>query len=170
MSFALPLPYIAVAMPFVVVLALVIALVALFMNLSLRRRIARLLLGRSGSIEDSIAMLVREHKEFIEFRSELEKYLKLAELRLRGSIQGVGLVRFNPFGENNTSGNQSFALAFVDERGHGVVFSTLYARDRVGVYAKPIEGGTSTRELSTEESEALKEALEHVAAHKKRTN
>ena len=90
----------------------------------------------------------------------------LAEGRLRGSVQGIGVVRFNPF-VSGQGGNQSFAAAFLDERGNGVVFSTLYSRDRVGVYAKPVENGASSFELTGEEKEAITKAKESVAKNKK---
>jgi len=92
----------------------------------------------------------------------------LAELRLRSTLQGVGLVRFNPFEGQGQGGNQSFAIAFLDEYSNGVVLSTLYARDRVGVYAKPIEKGISTYELTNEEKEAIERARDTLVAHKKK--
>jgi hypothetical protein len=166
MTFAQVEPYIVIAAPYLAAGAFVLAVVALFFILALRRRLVRLALGRNGSIEESIAVLTRESKEAREFRAELERYLKLAEARLRGSVQGIGVVRFNPF-VSGQGGNQSFAAAFIDENGSGVVFSTLYARDRVGVYAKPIENGGSTFELSDEEKEAVHKAQTHIARNKK---
>ncbi len=153
------------AAPYMAAGAFVLSVLSLVLLLALRRRLVRLGLGRNGSIEESIAVLTRENKELKEFRRELEKYLKLAEGRLRGSVQGVGVVRFNPF-VGGQGGNQSFCVAFLDERGQGVVFSTLYARDRVGVYAKPLEGGISTFELSDEEKEAVERAKLQIAQNK----
>src|SRR3984885_3986975 len=126
--------YLTIAAPYLALAALVIAVIVLGLELGLRRRFIRLALGRNGSNEESIGILSREVKKLKKFRTELEKYLKLAETRLRGAVQGVGLVRFNPFEGKGQGGNQSFALALLDEHHHGVVFSTLYSRDRVGVY------------------------------------
>ena len=36
--------------------------------------------------------------------------------------------------------------------------SSLYSRERMSVFAKPIKGGVSEYELSSEEKEALKKA------------
>jgi hypothetical protein len=159
-------PYVVAAAPYVAIAAFLLAFIAVVMLLALRRRLKRLALGRNGSIEESIAVLARETKEMKEFRAELEKYLKLAESRLRTSVRGIGVVRFNPF-VSGQGGNQSFATAFLDEQGSGVVFSTLYSRDRVGVYAKPVEGGVSTFELTDEEKEAIHKAKLSIAKHKK---
>jgi hypothetical protein len=159
--------WLTLAAPYAALAALVLAIVLLFMHLSLRRRLARLALGRNGSIEETIAILMRDMKEFKEFRTELEKYLKLAESRLRGSVSGLGVVRFNPFSGEGQGGNQSFALAALDEQGQGVVLSTLYSRDRVGVYAKPLSAFASTYELSDEEKQAIERAREQIAKHRK---
>lgn len=157
--------YLQISAPYLALGALLVSLVAVGYAIALKIRLRRLALGKNGSIEESIAILTRDSKEMKEFRRELEKYLKLAEGRLRGSVQGIGVVRFNPF--TSQGGNQSFAAAFLDERGNGVVFSTLYSRDRVGVYAKPVENGASSFELTGEEKEAIAKAKESVAKNKK---
>lgn len=174
MSFASLTPFgadfamrLTVAAPYLALGAFLLAAVCLILLITLRRRLKRLALGRNGSFEETIAVLSRDMKDIKEFRTELEKYLKIAEARIQQSVRGVGLVRFNPFQEG-TGGNQSFCAAFLDERGDGVVLSTLYARDRVGVYAKPILKGKSTYELSKEEHEALAKAQAQIAEHAKK--
>ncbi len=162
--------WLLIATPYMAFGALVISIIAVILLLMTQRRFARLALGRSGSIEESISILLRDTKELQHFRVELEKYLKDAELRLRGSVQGVGVVRFNAFAGNGAGGNQSFSAAFLDEELSGVVLSTLYSRNHVGVYAKPVEKGNSTFELTAEERDAIAKAKLSIAAHKKRAD
>ncbi len=69
------------------------------------------------------------------------------------NIQNIGVVRFNPFKE--TGGSQSFAIALTDKNNTGVVISSLYARERINVFAKPIENGSSEYTLSKEEQSAI---------------
>ena len=76
----------------------------------------------------------------------------------RQALRRVGLVRFNPFQE--TGGNQSFALALLDADGDGFVVSSLHARTGTRVYAKALSRGQSDGALSTEESEAVRRALD----------
>lgn len=159
--------WLGLAAPWLAAGAFILAIIALFLMLSLRRRFMKLALGRNGSIEESISILTRDTRELQNFRTELEKYLKLAESRLRGAVQGVGVVRFNAFAGNGAGGNQSFSVAFIDEHHSGVVFSTLYSRNHVGVYAKPLEKGASTFELTTEEREAIEKAKQMLAGHKR---
>ena len=46
----------------------------------------------------------------------------------------------------------------LDEDGNGVVLSSLYSRERMSVFAKPIKNNKSEYELTAEEKEALKGA------------
>ena len=158
---------VANAAPFIAIIATLLAVLSLIYATVLERRLNRLTLGRNGSLEETITVLSRDMRDMQEFKTEVERYLKLVEQRLRGSVSGVGLVRFNPFSTDGQGGNQSYAAAFIDEEGSGVVLSTLYARNHVGVYAKPLQKGTSTYELSEEEKRAIAEARQSVAAHKK---
>jgi Protein of unknown function (DUF4446) len=159
-------PLLTGAAPYLALCAFVFSLMALVFIVLLERRLARLTGGKRASLEETLAVLNRDMQEMHAFRAELERYLKLAEARLRGAVSGVGVVRFNPFREGH-GGNQSFAAALLDEHGTGVVISTLYARERVGVYAKPLEGGRSSFELTDEEREAVEKARTAIAGRKK---
>ncbi len=156
----------APAAPLLAAAGFVLSILALILFFLVERRLRKLALGKQGTLEESMEMLTAEAKEMRAFRAELEKYLKHAEARLRTSVRGVGVVRFNPFTQGQ-GGNQSFAAAFLDEGYSGVVFSTLYARDRVGVYAKPVEKGASSFELTDEEKEAIVRAKASIAQGKK---
>lgn len=73
------------------------------------------------------------------------------------AVQKVGMIRFNPFGE--VGGNQSFAVALLDNYNSGVIILSLYSRDGVRIYAKPVKDGKSEYQLSKEEEEALQIAM-----------
>jgi hypothetical protein len=151
-------------MPYISFAALVLTLLALFFIVLVNRRLERLTLGKSGTLEETVGTLTTHMHDMQKFRGELELYLKHAEARMRTSVRGVGVVRFNPFAQSgNSGGNQSFAIALIDEKHSGVVLSALYSRDRVGVYAKPVETGKSSFTLSDEETEALEKAKASLA-------
>ncbi len=80
------------------------------------------------------------------------------EERSRGSLQHIGMVRFNPF--DDTGSDQSFAIALLDDRRDGMVLSSLHGRANTRLFAKPVEGGESKHTLSTEESQAIRIAVE----------
>ncbi len=156
------LSYIETAAPFAAFGALVLVILVSFIALAAHRRVRRLTFRKGDSLEDTLGELSRRVREFQVFREELEMYLKHAEKRLQKSTQGVGIVRFNPFHGDGSGGNQSFAVAFLDEHGDGVVLSAIYAREgQTSVYAKPLAKGTSQFELTEEESEAIRKAKEN---------
>jgi len=88
---------------------------------------------------------------------ELDKLYAQLEVRSRGSLQHVGVVRFNPF--EDTGSDQSFAIALLDDRRDGIVLSSLHGRGQTRMFAKPVEGGESKHQLSEEEAQAIRIAV-----------
>ncbi len=137
----------------------VLSLILLAMVLYEHMRIGRILRGKNTlTIEDSILELAKELDSLNDFKDASEEYLKLVEKRLKKSIQGIDTKRFNAFKGTGSGGNQSFACAFINENGDGIVLSSLYASDRMSVFAKPISNFKSTYELTEEEEHALHSA------------
>jgi hypothetical protein len=149
---------IALVLAFAVVVLLGLVLVLIRRTSRLDKRIATLTRGGDGtSLEttlqanlDRVAVLARQVDELASRSAMLERIQRKA-------VQRVGLVRFNPF--EDTGGNQSFALAMLDQHGDGLVVSSLHARAGTRVYGKAIAGGRSEAALSEEEAEALRLAL-----------
>ncbi len=131
----------------VAVLALLLALFAL---LRTRRPAQTAVKARpEDSLEATVAAELRR-------LSALETRVDSLDQRGRRAVQRLGVVRFNPF--EDTGSNQSFALALLDDRGDGVVISSLHSRQSTRIYLKPINGGRSETALSEEEARALKQA------------
>ncbi len=82
---------------------------------------------------------------------------KRQEELIRGAIRRVSLVRYDAF--EDVGGRLSFSCALLDDRGAGVVLTSINGRQETRVYAKPIEDGRSTYNLSLEEEEAIRQAL-----------
>lgn len=138
-------------------IGITIILAALVIHLEIK--IKRLLAGKNAkSLEDLIHAIKAELVTEQQFKKEMEEYLVQVEKRLQKSLRGTETIRFNPFKGTGSGGNQSFATAFVDERGDGVVISSLYARDRMSIFSKPIKNGKSEFELTAEEKEAIEKA------------
>ena len=109
------------------------------------KRVLEAYLGRAGENTEEIRRLQES----------------LARIQRDGltHFQRVGLVRFNPF--EDTGGDQSFALALLDNHGSGIVISSLYQRETTRIYGKPVkEGKEEGYEFSDEEEEAIKRARE----------
>ena len=127
------------------------------------RRISRMLRGSHAmTIEDSIIELAKELDTLTHFKEKSEEYHKLVEQRLRKSVQSIETKRFNPFKGTGAGGNQSFASAFINENGDGLILSSLYSSDRMSVFAKPVQQFSSTFELTEEEQSALEDAKARI--------
>jgi hypothetical protein len=79
----------------------------------------------------------------------------LAALRadIAQALRHVAVVRYDAFGD--MGGRLSFSAAVVDDRGDGLVFSSIHARGESRTYAKGIVGGGSDATLTPEEQQAL---------------
>ncbi len=136
----------------------IIALICLVWILSIEIRLKKFFAGtKAKNLEDLIVTLGKKYKEVNETQEEIDKHLLTIYLRLNKSIRNVETLRFNPFVD--AGGNQSFAVAFTNDEGNGVILSSLYARDRVSIFAKPIKKGESAFELTEEEKSVLTKAL-----------
>ena len=121
------------------------------------KRLKRFFLGKKAKdLEDTIVILETEINKLIKAKENIEKEVSMINKKLKKSIRGLETIRFNPFPDQGS--NQSFAVGMLNEEGDGLVISSLYSRERMSIFAKPIKGGISTYELSAEEKEALKKA------------
>ena len=123
----------------------------------LERRIARLMAGKDArSLEDTINSNRGELDRLFTFQKNVESALGEIDARMKKKLHGARTLRFNPFHGTGSGGNQSFATALLDEEGDGVVISTLYSREKVSVFAKPVKNRSSEFDLTDEEREVLK--------------
>ena len=140
----------------------VLVAVALFFVVRIEMRLNKLFKGKSG---DSLEGLMRElvaHVEYLDGESTKHKEeIAVIIERIRRQGHGIKIMRFNPF--KDVGGTQSFAVAVVNQEGDGVVLSSLYSRDRMSVFAKPITSGASDIELTAEEKTVVEEAQKDAA-------
>ena len=138
-------------------LLLIIVILAFRVRRATRRYRALVRDSRGGSLEELLhAHIARVDAVARQFDELQHLYRTLAE-RTEGSLQHVGMVRFNPF--EDTGSDQSFAIALLDQRRDGVVISSLHGRNGTRVFAKPVEHGQSHHSLSDEESHAIRIAI-----------
>jgi len=120
-------------------------------------RLKRIFAGtKARNLEEMIVLVGKKINKIEETEDKIDKHLITIDERLSKSIRNVETLRFNPFVDAGS--NQSFAIALMNDEGNGVVLSSLYARDRMSIFAKPIIKGKSEFELSSEEKEVLSKA------------
>ncbi len=133
-------------------------LIAAFWIFSTEKRLKRFFLGKKGKdLEDTIIALHEEIKSLAKANETMHKEITVINSKLKKSIRGLETIRFNPFADQGS--NQSFAIGMLNEDGDGVVLSSLYSRERMSIFAKPVKNHKSDFELTTEEKEALQKAL-----------
>ena len=101
---------------------------------------------------DHLRERVRQDEELTEIRKRLDTQ----ESKMSTAKRYAGLVRFDAFPE--VGGKLSFALALYDEKGDGIVISSLIGRADCRVFCKEIQRGKAERELTREEMEAVEQA------------
>lgn len=129
-----------------------------FESLKAKKRNQVFFAGKNAkNLEEIILRQIQKSKDL----EEAIIYLKNTDQKildqLSFAVQKVGVVRFNPFGD--VGGNQSFAVALLDNHDSGVMILSLYSRGGVRIYGKAIQDGKSEYKLSGEEEEALHKAM-----------
>jgi hypothetical protein len=143
----------------VVILGLIVIVLVLIRRVSrLDKRIEKLTAGGDGnSLEATLDAHIDKVYAVARQVGELDQRTAVLEREEPGAFQRLGLVRYNPF--EDTGGNQSFALALLNDRGDGFIVSSLHTRTATRVYGKAVANGKPEGALSDEESEALRIAL-----------
>lgn len=132
-------------------------LIAFGLIIRLEFRLKRLFRGKNAQdLESLLADFAKALDSFDKWSKETHGRMANFDKELARSARHVGIVRFNPF--QDAGGDQSSAIAILDDRQNGVVFSSIYGRDASRMYAKPVVGGNSTYHLSGEEREAITRA------------
>ncbi len=144
--------------------ALALVIIILFIWIVwLQNKLGKLLIGKSKNLDESFALLNKEIVELKKFKNEALETFKATDARLKKTISGLETIRFNPFKGDGSGGNQSFATAFLNEEKDGVIISSMYSRDHVSVFSKPIKNLVSEQgELTAEEREAMNKAKDSI--------
>lgn len=150
--------------PHIIVALLVLNIILIAYTFSLHRKIRKFTRGKDAkSLEDLISECVSGINE-IQKRNEVisEHALQLDE-RISTALRNAQTIRYKAFEINGS--NQSFSIALLNEKGNGVVMSSLHHHDRVSTFAKPVEKYESTYDLTDEEKEVIKNSKNE---HKKK--
>ena len=111
-----------------------------------------------GTLHDRLVGSAEQAVRAGERMDEMEAMHSVIDQRTRRSLQHIGLVRYNPF--DDTGSDQSFAIALLDDQRDGIVLSSLHGRTNTRIFAKPVADGGSPHNLSDEESQAIRIAVE----------
>ena len=137
--------------------AILVLFIVVFWAIRTEKRLKKFFLGKKAKdLEETISILEEDILKLKRSKETTEQELEDIKKKLKRSIRGLGIIRFNPFKDQGS--NQSFAISMLDEESNGVVLSSLYSRERMSIFAKPIKNGRSDYELTEEEENAVKKA------------
>jgi hypothetical protein len=149
--------------------AAAVALVSLLIAATMAYRIGRLRAEQKAVLgdrrEDLVSHAAALQSEFAALQGyvhdtaeRLDGRMQTAEVRLDGAISYTSLIRYDAYGE--MSGRQSTSIALLDARRSGLVLSSIHHRDQDRLYTKQVREGQPELELSPEETEAVRLALQ----------
>ncbi len=147
---------------YVTIGVLVIFLLLIIWIVRLEIKLRKLLGSRNGSLDDAISVLRNDTDLLKKYAEKTSEKLEIVDKKLKKTVSGNETVRFNPFKGDGSGSNQSFATALVNSEGNGVVISSIYSRDHLSVFSKPINEMSSEYELTSEEKTALQKAKESI--------
>jgi Protein of unknown function (DUF4446) len=117
--------------------------------------------GGPVSADDALVALLEGHTAQISRVEQAVRALNATDRRqqdlIDGSVRRVALFRYDAF--EDVGGRLSFSCALLDDRGSGVVLTSINGRQETRVYAKPVADGRSGYNLSLEEEEAIRQAM-----------
>lgn len=138
------------------------AVIVIMLYLRIRRTENECALLMTGNAGKNFVEIVNDNVDCVEALTaevdELSDRYGAVLRRMAGAMQHVGVVRFDAF--RDLGGLLSFAVAMLDDRGNGIVISSIYGRSDSRTYTKPIVERNSSHELSPEEREAIKLAMQ----------
>jgi len=139
------------------VFLLITAVIGVIWALKTEKRLKRFFGGKKAKdLEENIFTLENDISKLKYAKEKTEKELVEINQKLKKSVRGLETIRFNPFPDQGS--NQSFAVGMLNEDGDGVVLSSLYSRERMSMFAKPVKNGRSDYELTNEEKMVLEKA------------
>ncbi len=146
----------------IILFLLLITLYTLKRNANLQKKWKVLLKGNN---KNNLEKMLQEQVLTIEYISDqlvtLNKNYTHLHKKANGSLQKIGFVRFNAF--ENIGGDQSFALAMINNDNNGILISSIVGRNDCRVYSKLIENGKTPRNTLPEEELAIKTAIQNTS-------
>lgn len=149
----------AIALGVICLISIILLIVTLCKLKKLRRRVDVLTRGKNAeSMETRILEFFERIEDLESHEQGIEENIQKIKENLKITYQKTGMVKYDAFRE--MSGALSYSIALLDQENSGVLVTSMYSREGCYSYAKEIIHGECKLNLSEEESEALKQAME----------
>lgn len=111
------------------------------------------------SLEDKISKSISLSEKNSSALTSIQEELGKIKQDAKFNLKRVGVIRYNAFPDMGS--DMSYAVAFLDDYGTGVVMSSIYGREDFRAFAKPVVEGESKHRLSEEEEKAISKAMQN---------
>ena len=145
-------------------MVLVLILIVIILNMSLglhrlKRKYTMFMKGSDGqSLERVFAQKIKEVDRLSAANDD--NYMKIQSLqkKMEKALMKYGIVKYDAF--DDVGGKLSFVLALLDHENTGIILNAIHSRDNCFLYLKEIVNGESYILLSSEEMDALRQAVD----------
>jgi len=139
-----------------------IILLLLILVIRLEIKLVKLLGRKDKSLDDALDTLRKDVDYLKKYSENSTNKFQLIDRKLAKTVSGNETVRFNPFQGAGIGGNQSFATSLINSDGDGIIISSMYSRNHVSIFAKPVKNFKSEYELTDEEKDSLQKAKDSL--------
>lgn len=153
--------YLMIGVGVLCLICIILLIIVLCKLKNQKRRIDALTRGKDTESLEDVLVNFFERIENLEEGEEITRAaLGAIKDNLKKTYQKKGLVKYDAFRE--MSGALSYSLALLDKENNGVLISSMYSREGCYTYAKDVKDGVCDINLSEEEAEALKQAVNQL--------
>lgn len=144
-------------------MVLVLMLIVIILNMSLgihrlNRKYAMFMKGADGqSLERVFNQKLKEVDRLLAANDDNSAEIRILKKEIGKSLTKYGIVKYDAF--DDVGGKLSFALAMLDRKNTGFILNAIHSRDNCFFYIKEIVNGESYILLSSEEMDALRQAV-----------
>lgn len=154
-----PIYIIAVLAAFTIV-TFIICLIVNYRCIRMWHRYDRFMRGKDAeTLEEIINQIVQEFGVLKDMQETINEQMKVITKESKGNIKKMAVRKYNAF--KDVGGKLSFSLVILDGENTGIILTCMHANGPSYTYIKEIIEGESYVGLSSEEEEALKEAMEY---------
>lgn len=109
--------------------------------------------GQEANIDTVLTDTLTELRQTKAELAQLQdKHAKLRE-QVKGCLQQIKIERYDAF--DAMGGEMSYSILLADEKGDGIIMTSIYGRDESRCYAKGLKDGKSNYPLAEEEKRLL---------------
>lgn len=152
--------YIVMGLAALVFILIIIMIINSVKMSKMKKRLDKFMSKDDVNLEELLVQYTKKLNNLLEHDKEMQTSIEHMEKSVKNCIQKIGVVRYQAI--QNMGADLSYTVALMDESNNGVVFNGIYGRDGCYTYAKPLEDGKSKYNLSEEEEQAIKKAIENA--------